>query len=420
MQIHAFGQSDVGCVRTHNEDAFRVDPDLGLYLVCDGMGGHAAGEVASATAAAEMHRFIATQREQLQAFDGSPEAVQAAASLVGQAVLHASKAVFDVASGDKGKHGMGTTCVIMLVVGDKGFMANVGDSRLYLSRDKQLYQLSTDHNFLNEAVAQGMMTPEQAALSPHAHVLTRAVGTQPSVCPDMLVFDILPGDTFLLCSDGLYEYTQDPEELCSMLSVTSLKDIPGHLVKRALEGGGHDNITAVVVRAAVQDPADLRAGARRDSIVRGLDALRDIELFRDLSMAELVKIYNLLETQRVEAGTAIIGEGEASGHLFVIVSGSVMVERERAKIATLGPGAHFGEMALLNQKPRSATVTAEEPTTLLKLARSDFHDLMHHEPSISTKFLWKFAQTLSLRLDDAYLARDLRFGRRTMGMGEYP
>jgi PPM family protein phosphatase len=417
MQIQAFGQSDVGCVRTHNEDSFRVDHELGLYLVCDGMGGHAAGEVASATAAAEMHRFLATQRETLASFDGSAEAIQNAASLVGQAVLHASKAVFDVASGDKGKHGMGTTCVVMLTVGGKGFMANVGDSRLYLSRDSQLYQLSTDHNFMNEAVAQGMMSLEQAALSPHANVLTRAVGTQPSVCPDMLVFDILPGDTFLLCSDGLYEYTKDPEELCSMLAVTSLKDIPGHLVKRALEGGGHDNITAVVVRAVAQDA---RSAERRDSIVRGLDALRDIELFRDLSMAELVKLYNLLETQRVERGTAIIGEGEASGHLFVIVAGSVMVERERAKIATLGPGAHFGEMALLNQKPRSATVIAEETTTLLKLARSDFHDLMHHEPSIATKFLWKFAQTLSLRLDDAYLARDVRMGRRTMGLGEYP
>src|SRR5262245_9498119 len=125
MQIQAFGQSDVGCVRTHNEDSFRVDQELGLYLVCDGMGGHAAGEVASATATAELHRFIAGQRATLERFDGSAEAIQATASLVGQAVLHASKAVYDVAASDKGKHGMGTTCVVMLAVGGKGFMANV-------------------------------------------------------------------------------------------------------------------------------------------------------------------------------------------------------------------------------------------------------------------------------------------------------
>jgi CRP-like cAMP-binding protein len=311
---------------------------------------------------------------------------------------------------------MGTTCVVLLTVGDKGFLANVGDSRLYLARDAKLYQLSTDHNFLNEAVAQGMLSAEQAAVSPHAHVLTRAVGTQPSVCPDLLVFDILPGDTFLLCSDGLYEYTQDPEELYSMLAVGSLKDIPGHLIRRALEGGGHDNITAVVVRAKAEDA---RAHARRDSIVRGLEAMGDIELFRELTMAELVKVYSLLTETQVETGTAIIREGDPSGHLFVITDGSVTVERERAKVASLGAGAHFGEMALLNQKPRSATVTAERPTTLLQLARSDFHDLMQHEPGIATKFLWKFAQTLSLRLDDAYLARDQRSGRRTMGVGEF-
>lgn len=414
MQIQAFGQSDVGRVRSHNEDSFRLDQELGLYLVCDGMGGHAAGEVASATAAQELHRFVAAHADSLRRFDGSTEGTQQIANLVTQAVMHASKVVFEVASGDKGKHGMGTTCVLLVIAGGKGFLANVGDSRLYLARDGRLHQLSTDHNFLNEAVAQGMLTPEQAATSPHAHVLTRAVGTQPSVCPDLLVFDILPGDTFLLCSDGLYEYTRDGEELYSMLSVPSLKDIPGHLVKRALEGGGHDNITALVVRAMAQD---LRSHARRDSIIRDLEAVRDIELFRELTMAELVKVYNLLTTLRVPAHTAIIREGDPSGHLFVITEGSVSVEREQAKIASLGPGAHFGEMALLNQRPRSATVTAETATTLLQLARSDFHDLMAHEPAIATKFLWKFAQTLSLRLDDAYLARDLRVGRDTIGLG---
>lgn len=415
MQIQAFGQSDVGRVRSHNEDSFRMDPELGLYLVCDGMGGHAAGEVASDTASNEMVRFIGAQRELVRKFDGSPEATQAVANLVSQAVMSASKVVFDVASSDRGKHGMGTTCVLLLVAGDKGFLANVGDSRLYLSRDQQLYQLSTDHNFLSEAVAQGMLTPEQAAESPHAHVLTRAVGTQAQVCPDLLVFDILPGDTLMLCSDGLYEYTKDAEELCSMLGVPSLKDIPGHLIRKAVEGGGHDNITAIVLRATGQG---VQARTRRDSIVRGLDAVRDIELFRELSMAEVVKVYGLLTSINIKAGKAIIREGEASNHLFVIVEGSVSVEREGTKIASLGEGAHFGEMALLNQKPRSATVIAETDCILLQLGRQDFHELMGHEPAIASKFLWKFAQTLSLRLDDAYLARDQRSGRRTIGLGE--
>ena len=103
-----------------------------------------------------------------------------------------------------------------------------------------------------------------------------------------------------------------------------------------------------------------------------------------------------------------------------LVEGTVQVERDKLPIAQLGPGSHFGEMALLNQKPRSATVTALDETALLCLERTSFHQLMAHEPGIATKFLWKFAQTLSLRLDDAYLARDFRKGRDTIGLGEYP
>ncbi len=420
MQIQSFGQSDVGRVREHNEDYFQIVPEIGLHVVCDGMGGHAAGEVASETAATAIQRFIVEKKDLLSAYDGSERALAELAQILSEAMIHASKTVFDVASGDKGKHGMGTTCVVLITIGDKGLMANVGDSRLYLARDSQLYQLSTDHNFMNEAVAQGMLSAEQAALSPHAQVLTRAVGTQPTVCADMLVFDILPGDTFLLCSDGLHEYTRDPEELCSMLRVTNLKDIPSHLVKMALEGGGHDNITAVVVRAAPQISDEERQRERKNSVTKGIDALRDIELFRELTMAEIVKVYNVLTTLRVAADAPIIREGDRSFHLYVIIDGAVSVFRDGAPLATLGAGSHFGEMALLNQRPRSATVVAREPTRLLCLERSAFHALMGHEPSIATKFLWKFAQTLSLRLDDAYLARDQRKGRETLGIGEYP
>jgi len=417
MQVEAFGWSDVGRVREHNEDYLKIDPSIGLHIVCDGMGGHAAGEVASDTAANSIQRFLLERRSQLAEFDGSEKKGQEIANLLNEAVIYASKTVFDVAASDRGKHGMGTTCVVLLTLGDKGWMANVGDSRLYLARDRNLYQLSTDHNFMNEAVAQGLMTLEQAAESPHANVLTRAVGAQPSVCADMLVFDILAGDTFLLCSDGLHEYTKDPIELCTMLSADKLETVPKVLIQKALDGGGHDNITAIAVRAVTREE---RQRERKTSITRGLDALGDIELFRALTMAELVKVYNVLTTIEVASGSCVIAEGDKSEHLYVVVEGVVEVAREGSKIAALGPGTHFGEMALLNQRARSATVTALQNTKLLCLDRNDFNNLMAHEPAIATKFLWKFAQTLSLRLDDAYLARDVRTGRQTMGLGEYP
>jgi hypothetical protein len=333
------------------------------------------------------------------------------------ALGEASRTVYEVAASDRGKHGMGTTCVALLVLGDKALMASVGDSRLYLARDRQLHQLSTDHNLMNEVIASGLMTPEQAAKTAHAHVLTRAVGVQPTVRVDVLAFDVLPSDTLLLCSDGLYDYWRDPTELAQALSSDEVAVVARALVTQALDGGAHDNATALVVRVVSQDE---RQRERKNAVTRHLDALREIELFREFTMAELVTVYNVLTLTHVERGHTAIREGDQGEYLFVIVEGRCEVSREGSAIATLGPGAHFGEMALLNQRPRTATVTALERTRLLRLDRVSFHTLIGREPTIASKFLWKFAQTLSLRLDDAYLARDLRSGRVTLGLGEYP
>jgi PPM family protein phosphatase len=417
MQIEAFALSDTGKVRNHNEDSFAVDQDLGLFVVCDGMGGHAAGEVASKTAVNAVVRVVYEHRQAIAAFDGSPEQTDQMCALLHHAVGEASRTVYEVAATDRGKHGMGTTLVALLVLGDKALMANVGDSRLYLARDRQLHQLSTDHNFMNEVIASGMMTPEQAAQAVHAAVLTRAVGVQPTVRVDVLAFDVLPGDTFLLCSDGLYDYWQEPTQLAQTLQAEEVSAVARTLVKQVLASEAHDNATALVVRAVSAEPYQQD---RKSAVTRHLDALREIELFRDFTMAELVNVYNVLTLVHVDAGQAAIREGDHGEHLFVIVEGQCEVAREGTSIAVLGPGAHFGEMALLNQRPRSATVTALERSRLLVLDRVSFHSLMSREPTVASKFLWKFAQTLSLRLDDAYLARDFRSGRTTLGLGEYP
>jgi serine/threonine protein phosphatase PrpC len=417
MQIKAFAASDTGRVRKHNEDSFCIDEQLGLFVVCDGMGGHAAGEVASKTAVNAIMRVVHGQRAFLSKFDGSPAGVQGLCALLHEAITEASRTVYQVASTDRGKHGMGTTCIALVVARDKAVMANVGDSRLYLARDGQLHQLSTDHNFMTEVIASGMLSEEQAARAPHAGTLTRAVGVQPTVRVDVLPLDVLPGDTFLLCSDGLYDYSSEPGTLLAAMELPDPAQVARALVARALEGGAHDNATALVVRA---ESHDAREQERKHEVTAHLEALAEIELFRELTMAELVAVYNTLTPVEVEAGKRVIEEGDRGEDLFVVVEGECQVSRAGSPIAVLGPGSHIGEMALLNQRPRTATVTALEPCHLLRLERAAFRALMGREPGIACKFLWKFAQTLSLRLDDAYLARDFRGGRTTLGLGEYP
>ncbi len=256
MHIVATGKTDVGQKRDHNEDNLLLDPGLGLYVVCDGMGGHAAGEVASAHAVATVQRVLADQRAVIdEARRDVPEARERLASLCELAVNTACSEIFSMATADNGKAGMGTTLVMMLVVGGKGIMAHVGDSRLYMVRAGQIHQLSEDHSYTSEMVKRGKMTREQARTSPYANVITRAVGIQKNVQVDTLVFDIIPGDTFLLCSDGLHGYYDDPNDLADALANAETDKIPDALIATANERGGKDNITAVILRG-VADVGD--------------------------------------------------------------------------------------------------------------------------------------------------------------------
>lgn len=400
MHISAFGLTDVGQKRDHNEDYFLVEPDIGLYVVCDGMGGHAAGEVAAEHAANTVKRVITDNKAVIDDFKkkDTPETREKIAQLVENAVQTACSEIYNMATADSGKAGMGTTLEMLLVAGGKGIMGHVGDSRLYMVRQGQIHQLSEDHSYVTEMIKRGKMTREQARTSPYANVITRAVGIQESIQVDTLLFDILAGDTFLLCSDGLYGYTEDPNELAEMLQGDEIEDIAQSLVDLANQRGGKDNVTTLLVRA-VGDAAESTADDERAREVNlKLEILKKIPLFRYLTYQELVKVLNITYLETFEPGNAIIQEGESGEELYIVLAGRVTVSRDNTEIVDLHPGVHFGEMALVDQSPRSATITAKESTRLLVVQRRSFYTLIRKEPVLAVKLLWSFVQVLSRRL----------------------
>ncbi|MFZ9886344.1 MAG: Stp1/IreP family PP2C-type Ser/Thr phosphatase [Myxococcota bacterium] len=402
MHIVAYGTTDVGQKRDHNEDFLLVDDPLGLYVVCDGMGGHAAGEVASEHAATTVRRVVSEGQDHIRAFreKDSQETREKLVHLIEQAVQRACGEIFHMATADSGKAGMGTTLVMMLVAGDKGLMAHVGDSRLYMVRQGQIHQLSEDHSYCTEMIKRGKMTREQARNSPYSNVITRAVGIQESVQVDTLLFDVLPGDTFLLCSDGLHGYTEDPNELADLLSAEDAEGMPQSLVDLANARGGKDNITALVIRG-VSDAHDLVLEQKRTEEVNlKLDTLKKIPIFRYLTYQELVKVLNITYLVNHEAGATILREGDSGEELYIVLAGKVAVSKGGTEIAELHAGVHFGEMALVDQSPRSATVTAREATRLLVVQRRSFYTLIRKEPVLAVKLLWSFVQVLSRRLRD--------------------
>jgi serine/threonine protein phosphatase PrpC len=403
MELKYWAATDVGRQREHNEDNFLIDKKLRLFVVADGMGGHAAGEVASSIAVHEVRDVLSQNRDLVEKFDGGDPTVQAVdlLQILEHAVQQACGAIFKRAQAEQEKRGMGTTCSILLVSGPpglaRGFIAHVGDSRIYLVRQGQTHQLTEDHSLMNELIRRGKVKPEEIDSSPYKqykNAVTRAVGVYESVEVETFDLDVLPGDNFLLCTDGLYAYFAD-DELPGLLTAENVNDVPKGLIEKANTGGGHDNITAVVVRVPEADEAsDLRA----EELALKLEVLKAMPLFRYLSYTELVRVMNIAEVKWYEAGQTLLTEGEPGDEMFVILSGKVSITKNGAEINSLSKGAHFGEMALVDRGPRSASAQVAETSRLLVIRRHEFYEIIKKEAALSVKLLWSFVQVLAERL----------------------
>jgi len=316
--------------------------------------------------------------------------------LLEYAVHHACETIFQKAQQEPEKRGMGTTVVVLLVVGGRGFIAYVGDSRIYLLRGGIVYQLTEDHSIMNELIRQGKITAEEFDDSPYAqfkHRMTRAVGVYAEVEVDTLDFELVPGDAFLLCSDGLYDYLTD-EDLAASLALPNVEEIPGRLIELANTRGGKDNISAVVVRI----PEDEHDGPRAAELNLTLDTLKKIPLFRQLTYQQLVRIMNLMRQVPLAPGLTLCHQGEVGDQLFVIVQGEVELTRDGQPITTLGAGSHVGEMALVDSAPRSVTAQAITAGRALVMTRMDFYEILRKEAPLAVKLLWSFVKELAERL----------------------
>ncbi|HEY0174334.1 MAG TPA: Stp1/IreP family PP2C-type Ser/Thr phosphatase [Pyrinomonadaceae bacterium] len=268
FEIDASVQTDVGCVREVNEDSGRLirpsDPALlaskgTLLVVADGMGGHSAGEVASQMAAdATCSLYYASPDEP--------------AAALRRAVEEANRRIHGAAAADESKHGMGTTCTALALCGATAYAAHVGDSRLYMLRGGQLYQLSEDHSAVNEMVKLGIITKEQARTHEDKNVILRALGTSPEVEVSVLEpFQVRVGDRYLLCSDGLHDLVLE-DEIASLLGGTEDIHAAGErLIAMAKERGGHDNITVGII--AIMPEGTAAAGAGNMRATRELEAI---------------------------------------------------------------------------------------------------------------------------------------------------
>jgi protein phosphatase len=244
VRLTAAGRTDVGTVRSGNEDNFAVAPDRGIFIVADGMGGHAAGEVASEMAVHNVARDL-----------GSVQGMgdEQIADRMRNAIRAANGAIFQRTLTEVDKRGMGTTVTALVLHGARFLIGQVGDSRAYLLRDGSLVQITKDHSYVQEQVDAGYLTPEQARTHPYSNVITRCVGANNDVMPDIYAGTVKPKDLFLLASDGLTGMLEDGELAGVLGSGRAPEDQVTELVAAANRSGGLDNITAIVIRVDTVD-----------------------------------------------------------------------------------------------------------------------------------------------------------------------
>ncbi|MDD9941037.1 MAG: Stp1/IreP family PP2C-type Ser/Thr phosphatase [Myxococcales bacterium] len=388
--------TDVGRVRDGNEDSFLVDESLNLFVVADGMGGHAAGEVASNVAVHSFRESVHSERALLDAFERglSSTTREDVLRLLEQGVQNACAMVHGEAQRDPSKRGMGTTIVALLVIGSRGFCVHVGDSRIYLVRNDTVHQLTEDHSLINELLKRGRLKPEQIAKLNMKNAVTRAVGVYESVEADTLDFDILPGDRFLLCSDGLTEYAEDAD-IARVFRDKPEESVAQAFIDYANAGGGKDNITAVVVKVP-----DASAGLDKlaSEVNLKLETLHRMPMFRHLTYQELVRVMNIIDVRDYPADEQIVEEGEDGDEMFIVLTGKVRVHSGDQVLVELSAGQHFGEMALVDRAPRSASVTVGEPSKLMVMRRRSFFDLIRKDHDVAVKLLWAFLGVLNQRL----------------------
>jgi serine/threonine protein phosphatase PrpC len=251
LQIEVAGKTDVGCVRVTNEDNFGYDIDRGVFVVCDGMGGHASGEVASKLAVDSLLAYV-REHPHNAACSADESAIETPLSeralVLEEAIRLANRAIFEAAREDEQHAGMGSTIVSVLIDQDLFSVAHVGDSRVYLIREHSIRQLTEDHSVVAQYTKLGLISPEEAKTSHIQNVITQALGSENAIAPDVDDLVAISDDVLLLTTDGLTGALGDQEIMRTVNSAASLGEACEALIRSAKSAGGRDNITCVLVR----------------------------------------------------------------------------------------------------------------------------------------------------------------------------
>jgi len=393
LRVQAWARTDVGKVRSDNQDSYLLDRELGLFVVADGMGGGPRGDIASALTCNVVHEYIADGAAILRQYkkDPSPKNLEQVGTLLKEAVRAASDEVFDASSALAGQSGrMGSTLEIILIAGQNALCAHVGDSRIWLVRNNVAQQLTKDHTLAQERKDLGI--PEHKTSKRAQHLVTRAIGVVRHVQPDLHLIELKVGDSILLASDGLYRHVE-PDEIVAWLQAAHGPAVVDSLVSLANSRGGRDNITVMLLCA--QSASDITAPLSDPSHI---GALRRCEIFATCTQRELEQVAKACRVRQFPTGATIFKEGDPGWECFILESGCVEILRGTRRLALLEVGDHFGAMSLIETPARSATARTTMDTRVLVLSHREFNELLRRDAQLATRVMLRLSADLARML----------------------
>lgn len=397
MQCSHTSASSTGASHATNQDAFAVDESLCVYIVCDGIGGHRGGDVAAQLACAAALEHLQQHKDVIEAAKGADAPLEPLSALCTAAVLAANDRVYSRSTKDPSVSGMGTTLAMLVVAGGRGVVTHAGSSRVYVCRNGELIQLTKDHKLAQELIDRGLLTEEKAASLPYARALSKAVGLLEAITPDCLSLDVLPGDRFLLVTDGVTEFLPKAN-LRQIVAAPTDGSSASAILQASAERGADDDATAIVVMPSAEPQESAAQLARSEQVVLKTELLQEMFLFKPLAPSDIMEIVGQSELLPVTANSVLFAQGSIEQNIYIILEGTFDVSVDGTVVAKLSKGSHFGEMSWLSHEPRSATVQCSADGTLLKVSALFLQSFILKSPECGVRILRELARELSCRL----------------------
>lgn len=400
MELRAWAKSDVGNVRENNEDSIFVDPRQGVFAVSDGVGGRERGDVASRIVTKSLSEAAADLAQLANESDPLDDPTHRERVLEGirEHLSNANQRVFEQSRAASSTSNMAATAEVLLLSRGSAYVGHIGDSRIYMIRGGRIFRVTEDHTYAEYMRRHGDDSVRHLADSDErfSHVLTRSVGSSPHVDVDTLYLDVLVGDQFLLCSDGLTDYLTGSEILGHAVDHDG-EELVDSLIETAKRRGGKDNISVVVVDV-LDDGSTAEMPSRSMDTIRKVGFLEKIDLFDDLRPLELVKILRIVYERSYHAGDTVLERGEEGDSLYMIAEGTISLEIQGQELTQLGAGQHFGELALFGRQHRSATARCVTDALLLSIPSDEFERLVEQNAELGRKLLWNLLRNAAQQI----------------------